>query len=98
MHFICLTGILSLNILTVSFSQDTRILSGWVLTVNGQCIKSTGYQKRRSLIGRCLLGGVPRLDGYADSPLIVERLREVGAGIKEQVTVFETTRRSLPNV
>jgi hypothetical protein len=33
------------------------------------------------------VGRVPRTDGYADSPLIVERLREVGAGIQEQVTV-----------
>jgi glycogen debranching enzyme len=32
-------------------------------------------------------GRVPRSDGYADSPLIVQRLREVGAGIQEQVTV-----------
>jgi hypothetical protein len=30
---------------------------------------------------------VPRSDGYADSPLLVERQREVGAGIVERVTV-----------
>ena len=32
-------------------------------------------------------GRVPRSDGHPDSPLIVERLREVGAGILEQITV-----------
>lgn len=30
---------------------------------------------------------VPRSDGYADSPLIVERLREVGVGIQEHVRI-----------
>ncbi len=34
------------------------------------------------------LGRINRSDGYADSPLIVERLREVGAGILEQITVW----------
>jgi chorismate mutase len=33
------------------------------------------------------LARVPRSDGYADSPLIVERLREVGAGIREEITI-----------
>ncbi len=32
-------------------------------------------------------GRVSRSDGYADSPLIVQRLREVGAGIHERISV-----------
>jgi glycogen debranching enzyme len=68
------------------FVQDTRILSGWSLRINGQelepLVAETKEPFRALFVGR-----VPRTDGYADSPLIVERLREVGAGIQEHVTV-----------
>ena len=68
------------------FVQDTRILSGWNLTINGQALEPLAAEIKEPY--RALFGGrVPRTDGYADSPLIVERLREVGAGIQEQVTV-----------
>jgi glycogen debranching enzyme len=68
------------------FFQDTRILSGWNLTVNDQPLESLAADMKEPY--RALfVGRVPRSDGYADSPLIVERLREVGAGIQEQVTI-----------
>ncbi|QOD03162.1 glycogen debranching N-terminal domain-containing protein [Pseudarthrobacter sp. BIM B-2242] len=68
------------------FHEDTRILSRWNLAINGQALEpltaSTKEPHRALFIGR-----VPRSDGYADSPLIVERLREVGAGILEEITI-----------
>jgi len=68
------------------FHEDTRILSRWNLAINGQPLEpltaSTKEPYRVLIIGR-----VPRSDGYADSPLIVERLREVGAGILEEITI-----------
>ena len=68
------------------FVLDTRILSGWSLTVNGQPLEPLAAETKEPY--RALFAGrAPRLDGYADSPLIVERLREVGAGIQEQITV-----------
>ena len=68
------------------FFQDTRILSAWNLTVNGQPLEPLSAQMLEPY--RALFASrVTRSDGYADSPLIVERLREVGAGIQEQVTV-----------
>ncbi|MET3143882.1 UNVERIFIED_ORG: glycogen debranching enzyme [Arthrobacter sp. UYEF10] len=68
------------------FVQDTRILSKWTLTINGQQLEPLTAETKEPY--RALFAGrVPRSDGYADSPLIVERLREVGAGIQEQVTV-----------
>ena len=68
------------------FVQDARILSGWNLTVDGQALEPLAAETKEPY--RALfVGRVPRSDGYADSPLIVERLREVGAGIQEQVTV-----------
>ena len=68
------------------FVLDTRILSGWSLTINGQPLEPLAAETKEPY--RALFAGrAPRLDGYADSPLIVERLREVGAGIQEQITV-----------
>src|SRR6476469_8203350 len=68
------------------FVQDARILSGWSLTVDGLALEPLAAETKEPY--RALfVGRVPRSDGYADSPLIVERLREVGAGIQEQGTV-----------
>ncbi|MFP5311063.1 MAG: glycogen debranching N-terminal domain-containing protein, partial [Actinomycetes bacterium] len=68
------------------FVQDTRFVSTWALTVNGQPLEPLAAELKEPY--RALFAGrVPRSDGYADSPLIVERLREVGEGIREQVTV-----------
>jgi glycogen debranching enzyme len=68
------------------FVQDTRILSGWSLAINGQPLEPLAAETKEPY--RALfVGRVSRSDGYADSSLIVERLREVGGGIQEQVTV-----------
>ncbi len=68
------------------FVQDTRILSSWGLTINGQSLEPLAAETKEPY--RALfVGRVPRTDGYADSPLIVERLREVGAGLLEQITI-----------
>jgi glycogen debranching enzyme len=69
-----------------AFHEDTRILSRWNLTVNGQLLEPLAAETKEPY--RALFAGrVPRPGGYADSPLIVERLREVGAGILEEITV-----------
>ncbi|MFJ5695557.1 glycogen debranching N-terminal domain-containing protein [Arthrobacter sp. NPDC093125] len=68
------------------FVHDTRVLSGWTLRINGQLLESLAAETREPY--RALfVGRVPRSDGHADTPLIVQRLREVGVGIQEQVTV-----------
>lgn len=68
------------------FVQDTRILSGFRLTVNDQPLEPLAAETKEPY--RALfVGRVARTDGYADSPLIVERFREVGPGIHEQVTI-----------
>ncbi|WP_395403574.1 glycogen debranching N-terminal domain-containing protein [Arthrobacter sp. UC242_113] len=68
------------------FHEDTRILSRWNLSVNGlplEALTAETKEPYRALF----IGRVPRSDGYADSPLIVERVREVGAGIREDITI-----------
>src|SRR5690349_8094409 len=68
------------------FYEDMRILSRWNLKVNGQSLEPLAAETKEPY--RALFAGrVPRMDGRADSPLIVERLREVGAGILEQITI-----------
>jgi glycogen debranching enzyme len=68
------------------FVQDTRILSGWSMTVNGQPLEPLAAETKEPYRAR-FAGRIQRSDGYADSSLIVERLREVGVGLHEQVTV-----------
>ncbi|MBT2512332.1 glycogen debranching N-terminal domain-containing protein [Arthrobacter sp. ISL-30] len=68
------------------FQEDTRILSRWNLTVNGKPLEPLAAEMKQPY--RALFAcRVPRSDGHADSPLIVERLREVRAGILEEITV-----------
>lgn len=69
------------------FVQDTRILSDWSLTINGHPLEPLAAETKEPYRG-LFVGRVARSDGHADSPLIVERLREVGAGIQEEFTVF----------
>ncbi|UZX02908.1 amylo-alpha-1,6-glucosidase [Arthrobacter sp. CDRTa11] len=69
------------------FLQDTRMVSGWHLTIDGQSLEplaSETQEPYRALF----VGRVIRVDEYADSPLIVERLREVDAGVTERITVW----------
>jgi glycogen debranching enzyme len=68
------------------FFQDTRVLSDWVLTINGQSLEPLTAQTKEPYRA-AFAGRVTRADGYADTPLIVERLREVGVGMVEHVTV-----------
>ncbi|MFE5837483.1 glycogen debranching N-terminal domain-containing protein [Arthrobacter sp. NPDC056493] len=68
------------------FHADTRILSGWHLTINGQSLEPLAA-KAKEPYRALFVGRVRRTDEYEDSPLVVERLREVGAGIQEQITV-----------
>ncbi|SEQ29185.1 N-terminal domain of (some) glycogen debranching enzymes [Arthrobacter sp. OV608] len=68
------------------FFQDTRILSDWALSVNGQPVEPLTAQTKEPY--RAVFAGrITRSDGYADTPLIVERMREVGIGMVEHVTV-----------
>jgi glycogen debranching enzyme len=68
------------------FFQDTRILSDWTLSVNGQPVEPLTAQTKEPY--RAVFAGrITWSDGYADTPLIVERMREVGIGMVEHVIV-----------
>jgi hypothetical protein len=68
------------------FVQDTRILSRWNLTVNVGPVEPLTARTKEPYRG-LFAGRVTRSDGYADSALVVERLRKVGDGTLEQITV-----------
>jgi glycogen debranching enzyme len=68
------------------FHQDTRILSRWCLTINGQPLEPLGAWTPSPYQGT-YMGRAVRADGRADSPLTVERKRQVGAGILEDITI-----------
>ena len=68
------------------FVADVRILSIWRLTVDGQELEPLTAETKEPFRA-AFVARIPRSEGYADSPLIVERLREVGAGLHEQLTV-----------
>ena len=68
------------------FVEDARILSRWNLTINGAPLEPLAAKAREPYRG-FFVGRVSRSDAYADSPLIVERRREIDAGVLEQITV-----------
>jgi glycogen debranching enzyme len=68
------------------FFQDTRLLSLWALTINGQALEPLTAQTKEPHKA-VFAGRAMRSDGYADSPLIVERSRELSSGIVEHVTI-----------
>jgi glycogen debranching enzyme len=68
------------------FHRDTRVLSRWCLTINGEQLEPLGAWNPSPFRGT-YIGRAVRADGRADSPLTVERRREVGAGILEDITI-----------
>ena len=68
------------------FYQDTRILSRWSLTVNGQPLEPLGAWTPSPYQGT-YVGRAARADGRSDSPLTVVRKRELGAGIAEEIMI-----------
>lgn len=68
------------------FYQDTRILSRWNLLVNNHAVEGlsaiTPEPFRAIYTGR-----TAQPDGAADRPLLIERDRQVGDGIREVVTI-----------
>lgn len=68
------------------FYQDTRILSCWSLTVDGlplEPLLPRVLEPYRAIF----VGRAQSVHGLADSPLVVERERLVGAGMREDLMV-----------
>ncbi|UVJ40030.1 glycogen debranching N-terminal domain-containing protein [Arthrobacter sp. CJ23] len=73
------------------FHADTRIISRWRLTINDVTLEPLAARTMEPY--RALFIGRPgRVAGHADGPLVVERNREVGTGIVEEITVRNHSR------
>ncbi|WP_442781172.1 amylo-alpha-1,6-glucosidase [Arthrobacter sp. MMS18-M83] len=68
------------------FYEDTRILSLWSLAINGRPLEPLGAWTPAPYQGTHI-GRAAQADGGADSPLTVERKRELGTGIQECITI-----------
>jgi glycogen debranching enzyme len=73
------------------FFEDTRIISRWNLIVNEAPVEPLS-SKTNEPYRAVFVGRATRSDGRADSPLVVERDRHVGAGIREDITVRNFSR------
>ncbi|WP_284976747.1 glycogen debranching N-terminal domain-containing protein [Arthrobacter sp. efr-133-TYG-104] len=75
------------------FYEDSRYLSTWNLTVNGQTLEPLATEATEPYRG-LFVCRAPRSDGLADSPLVVERLRELSGGIAEEITIWNYSAES----
>ncbi|MBM7502649.1 amylo-alpha-1,6-glucosidase [Agromyces aurantiacus] len=77
-----------------AFHRDTRVVSRLSLLVDGSPVEPLSsmspHPDRVVLIGRA--GHIP---GRADTPLIVERDRRVGHGLRERITLRSYSRESM---
>ncbi|MDG4783417.1 glycogen debranching N-terminal domain-containing protein [Micromonospora sp. WMMD961] len=69
------------------FSIDTRFLSTWVLTVNGERLNSLSFDDLQYFESRFFL--VPGMaTHYVDAKLSIVRERAVGGSFREQITIL----------
>ncbi|GGI46498.1 glycogen debranching enzyme [Agromyces flavus] len=77
-----------------AFHRDTRMVSRLTLLIDGATVEPlsamTPHPDRVVMVGRA--GHIP---GRADTPLLVERDRRIGAGLREQITLRSYSREAL---
>ena len=76
------------------FVRDTRVLSRWELTVDGQEPQPLAAEPGEPYAAT-FLGRVPPRAGRADSTLLVVRRRYVGDGMREDITIRNTAARTV---
>lgn len=68
------------------FYQDTRVVSRWMLRVNGSLREPLGAQTpapfQATFVGRARSS-----DGRFDSPLVVRHQRHIGPGLRDDITI-----------
>src|SRR5580700_1741761 len=74
------------------FVRDTRMLSRWELTVNGAEPQPLTMHMSEPFAAT-FLGRMPPRAGQADSTLLVVRRRYVGDGMREDITLRNTSAR-----
>src|SRR6516225_8626868 len=74
------------------FVQDTRVLSGWSLTVDGRPAEPLTVQ-RADPYAAAFVGRLPPPPGApADAAMLVARRRYIGDGMREDIAIHNTAR------
>lgn len=68
------------------FVSDTRVLSGWRLTLDGQAVESLSTRAHQPFSATFVGRTAPR-GGLADSTLLVVRERSLGGGMQEELVL-----------
>lgn len=69
-----------------AFFQDTRIISRWILRINGSLREPLVAQKPQPF-GATFVGRAKWPDGRFDSPLVVRHARHIGPGLQDDITL-----------
>jgi glycogen debranching enzyme len=69
-----------------AFFQDTRIISRWILRINGSLREPLVAQKPQPF-GATFVGRAKWPDGRFDSPLVVRHVRHIGPGLQDDITL-----------
>lgn len=69
-----------------AFYQDTRIISHWILRVNGSLREPLAAQRPKPFEAT-FVGRAQWPDGRFDSPLVVRQTRHIGPGLQDDITL-----------
>jgi glycogen debranching enzyme len=68
------------------FYQDTRIVSRWILRING-AVREPLLARKPAAFHATFIGRARWMDGRFDSPLVVRHQRHVGPGLRDDITI-----------
>lgn len=69
-----------------AFYQDTRIVSRWILRING-VLREPLVAHRPNAFEATFVGRAHWPDGRFDSPLVVRQVRHIGPGLQDDITL-----------
>jgi hypothetical protein len=69
-----------------AFYQDTRVVSRWILRING-ALREPLVAQRPDAFEAAFVGRAKWPDGRFDSPLVVRQQRHIGPGLQDDITL-----------
>ncbi|MDR6986475.1 glycogen debranching enzyme [Paenarthrobacter nitroguajacolicus] len=78
-----------------AYYQDTRIVSRWILRVNG-ALREPLVARNPTAFQAEYVGRACSADGRFDSPLVVHHQRHVGAGLRDDITIRNYSGQDAP--
>ncbi|AFR27589.1 glycogen debranching N-terminal domain-containing protein [Arthrobacter sp. Rue61a] len=78
-----------------AYYQDTRIVSRWILRING-ALREPLVARNPTAFQAEYVGRACSADGRFDSPLVVQHQRHVGAGLRDDITIRNYSGQDAP--